>query len=227
LLSVGSQQSVALVHDAPEQQASPVAPHGEQVPLLQTTLVPWQGWVSPTHLSVCGSQQPLAQAWAPAQHALPVTPQAGASGGESFGASTGESTGASVGESTGESVAASAASESPLESWPPPPSLAPSFDGIVPSLEATSPPAALSEMVPSLPPASPLADSGTVPSFWAPPSSPGDCSKTLKSFEHAANTTVQQATTAARRIDFIASLSIRGIRAPRRGPCRRTTWATG
>ena len=40
VLSVGSQQSLALVHDAPEQHTFPVPPQGEQVPLLQMMLVP-------------------------------------------------------------------------------------------------------------------------------------------------------------------------------------------
>lgn len=112
VLPTGSQQSVAAVHESPEQQTFPVPPQGEHVPLLHRMFVPWQYWASPTHLLVCGSQQPLVQAVAPVQHALPVVPHAGASGGASFGASTG----ASTGESTGESLLASLATESPLES---------------------------------------------------------------------------------------------------------------
>jgi hypothetical protein len=112
VLPTGSQQSVAAVHDSPEQQTFPVPPQGEQVPLLHRMFVPWQYCASPTHLLVCGSQQPPVQAVAPVQHALPVVPHAGASGGESFGASTG----ASTGESIGESLLASLATESALES---------------------------------------------------------------------------------------------------------------
>lgn len=64
----------------------------------------------PTHLSVCGSQHPPLHGVAPAQHASPVAPQGGASGGAScVTTSPGESRGASLADSTGASA---------LESWP-------------------------------------------------------------------------------------------------------------
>jgi hypothetical protein len=132
-----------------------------------------------------GSQHPVLHV-EPAQQVSPASPQTG-----------GASTGASF---TPVSDASDAASlppllESPAPSWPCVPSEAgPSF--VVASWTPLL-----------LPLASPLADSGIVPSVCGAPPSP--FSKTSKLFEHAAKASPQSATTTAKRVAFTGTLGAR------------------